>query len=97
MVCHLDHILLIDHDAVGFGHDLCQHGMGLLSALWVPMPQDVLPHHARSCHPRTDDGAGSHELQIGVGLQLSQQHAHGGRLYIKGTDGMPTAEECLYF
>ena len=95
MVGHLDHILLIDHNTVGFGHDLRQHGMGLLPALRVPMPQDVLPHHARSSHPRTDDGASRHELQVGVGLQLSQQHAHGRGFHIKGANGMPTAEEFL--
>ena len=95
MVCYLDHILLVHHDAIGLGHDLRQHRMGLLPAFWVPMPQDVFPHHARSSHPRADDGAGSHKLQVGVGLQLSQQHTHGRRFYVKGANGMSTAEKFL--
>ena len=58
---------------------------------------DILPHHTRFCHPRTDDGTRCHEGLIVVATQLSQQASHGRTLDVKTAVSLGISKQILDF
>ena len=86
-VSHLDHVFLVDHDAIGLRHDLQQDGVGVTTPLGEAVPLDVGLHHAAARHARSDDGTGGDEAEVVVDPQLAHEHPHGGRLHVEAPDG----------
>ena len=93
---HLDHVFLVDHHPVGVGHDVEQHRVGLFDPLRIAVAQNVFAHHPAFGNPRPDDGAGSHQAEVIVYLQLFEQHAHGGRLHVKAPHALGGFDQVVH-
>ena len=95
MVRDLDHVLLVDHDPIRFGHELQEHGMRFFPFFRMAMPFDVGPHHPAARNPWPNDRARRYQTEVGVNAQLPHEHSHGGRFDIKTTNGQRFTQQML--
>ena len=95
-VGHLDHVFLVDHDAIGLRHNLQQDGVGVTAPLGEPVPLDVGLHHPAARHARPDDGAGGDQAEVVVDPQLAHEHSHGGRFHVEASDGLGFPQQVLH-
>ncbi len=94
---HLQYILLVHHDPIGFRHDLGQDRVRILAPFRLPVPADVLVLHPRPCHPGAYHRTGRHQPQVIFHLQFAQQATHGRRLHIIGPNRLAAAQQSIYF
>lgn len=59
MVGNLNHIFLVDHDAIGFGHEVPKYGVSFFSFFGLYMSFNERAHHSAPGYARADDAAGS--------------------------------------
>ena len=85
---YLEHILLVDHHAVGLGQKLFQQWMLVVHRLGMMEAVDVLTHHARARHTWPNDGTRRHQGLVVGAPQLSQQATHGRTLDVETAAGL---------
>ena len=59
MVGDFNHIFLVDHDAIGFGHQVPKDRVGVFPFFGLYMSFNERAHHPAPGYARADDAAGS--------------------------------------
>src|SRR5688572_1637725 len=93
---HFDNIFLVDHYTKGFFHQLIHFRVdGFIGSAISNGVKSfyVSTHHSGACNSRTDDRACSNQGEIIFTPELTQEHSHGGRFYIKTAKGPALAKE----
>ena len=93
LVGHADDVFLVNHNAVGFGKDAQEFGVGLSAARGIAVAVDVGLHHSRGRDAGANDRAGRDELEVVRGLELGHEHAHGRGFDVEAAHGSAVAKE----
>ena len=71
--------------------------MQIINVLRVVKTLNILPHHARFRHARTDDGARRNKSFIVVATQFTKQSTHGRALDIKTAVRLSVSQQIFHF
>jgi len=90
---YLDHVFLVDHDAVGLAQLLPEDFVEIVEPVRVVVPENIFFHHPGLRHARADDGGGGHQDLKVVAFEPSEQSPHGRALDIEASDGLSLGQE----
>ena len=98
---HLEHVLLINHHAIGLAQKFFQNGMLIIHCFRMMKPINIFAHHSRVSHTRADDGTRCHQGLVVGAAQLAQQATHSWTLNIEASTSLGleqlTANEFVLF
>ena len=72
VVGDFDDIFLVDHDAIGFGHEVPQNVVGVFAFFGLNMTFDEGAHHSAPGYARADDATSGNQREVIVAFELPQ-------------------------
>jgi len=90
---HPNHIFLIDHHTIGFGHNFEQNSGRFAATLRKSAAKNIGLHHSGTGYAGAYHRTGGHQSQIILYLKFAHQHTHSRRLHIKASNGAGLANQ----